>query len=117
MIKKPNQKKIIKTQTKEIIEGTRICFQRDGWRGNEIVGSASNFYQGWLDVKDIPAGGLGILVEMHHSAGWRPRLFRLEGYKRKLQEICLGWVEDEILPDGWIGKRSGEGESRRGVRN
>ena len=53
-----------------------------------------------------------ILVEMYHSVGWRPRLFRLEGYRRKLQEICLGWVEDEILPDGWLGKRSREEESR-----
>ena len=85
--------------------------QWDGWRGKEIVGSASNFYQGRLDVKYIPAGRLGILVEMYHSVGWLPGLFRLEGYRRKLQEICLGWVEDEILPDGWVGKRSGEEES------
>ena len=67
-----------------------------------MVGSASNFYQGWVDVKDILAGWLGILVEMHHSAGWRPRLFLLDGYRGKLQKICLGWVEDEILPDGWM---------------
>ena len=80
-------------------------------RGKEIVESASNFYKGRLDVKYSPAGRLGIVVEMYHSVGWRPGLFRLEGYRRKLQEICLGWVGDEILPDGWLGMRSGEEES------
>ena len=66
-IKKPKSKRMIQTQIKRIIERDyRICCQWDGWRGNEIEGSASNFDQGWLDVKDIPDGELGILVEIYH---------------------------------------------------
>ena len=44
MIKKLNQKKKIKTYPKELLEWTRRCFQWDGWRGDEMGGSASNFY-------------------------------------------------------------------------
>ena len=39
-IEKLNQKKMIKT-SEELLEWTRRCCQRDGWRGDKMVGSAS----------------------------------------------------------------------------
>ena len=39
--------------------------------------------QGQVVDRDISAGGLWILVEMHHSAGGRPRLLLPDGHMRK----------------------------------
>ena len=77
--------------------GLTIILIRAGWWGVLQISTRA----GWMS-RIFLLDGLGILVEMHHSAGWRPRLFLLDGYRGKLQKICLGWVEDKILPDGWM---------------
>ena len=85
MIKKLNQKKMIRTYPKVYSRGQRDA--STGWMERRGDGGEcfKNFLLGLGGCQEYSCWMIVILVEMHHLAGWRPRFFLLDVHMRQLQ--------------------------------